>query len=174
MLGANLGSGLLAVLTTVKSTVEVRQVTVGNLVFKLHRRRHRDPFVGLYLRDVRPYVPDRATLVVLFHLAFNVVVAHRVHRAHRSSRRWSVGWLPKPDKRLVAGRPQHLDPSALSTPSLAISNAAREALHQADVVETMLIGMLDSDPQQRPAAGRGTAQARRRRSTSSTPPSSTT
>ncbi|REN17651.1 Na/Pi cotransporter family protein, partial [Mycobacterium tuberculosis] len=32
---------------------------------------------------------------------------------------------------------------ALSTPSLAISNAAREALHQADIVETMLIGTLD-------------------------------
>src|SRR6058998_265843 len=43
---------------------------------------------------------------------------------------------------MVAGRPHHLDPSALTTPSLAISNAAREALHQADVVETMLLGML--------------------------------
>ena len=39
-------------------------------------------------------------------------------------------------------RPNHLDPTALDTPSLAISCAAREALHQADVVETMLRGML--------------------------------
>ena len=39
-------------------------------------------------------------------------------------------------------RPRHLDPSALATPSLAISCAAREAMHQADVVETMLRGML--------------------------------
>ena len=38
-------------------------------------------------------------------------------------------------------RPNHLDPSALATPSLAISNATREALHQADVVETMLAGV---------------------------------
>jgi phosphate:Na+ symporter len=51
-------------------------------------------------------------------------------------------WLPKPDKTMVAGRPHHLDPSALSTPSLAISCAAREALHQADIVETMMTGML--------------------------------
>ena len=35
-----------------------------------------------------------------------------------------------------------VDPVALSTPSLAITCAAREALHQADVVETMLRGML--------------------------------
>ena len=39
-------------------------------------------------------------------------------------------------------RPNHLDPSALATPSLAISCAAREALHQADVVETMLRGVI--------------------------------
>src|SRR5207244_12012021 len=36
----------------------------------------------------------------------------------------------------------HLDPVALATPSLAITCAAREALHQADVVETMLRGIL--------------------------------
>ena len=40
-------------------------------------------------------------------------------------------------------RPRHLDPSALATPSLAITCAAREALHQADVVESMLLGMLE-------------------------------
>jgi len=56
--------------------------------------------------------------------------------------RWVSLWLPKPETTMVAGRPHHLDPSALATPSLAISCAAREALHQADVVETMLVGML--------------------------------
>ena len=40
-------------------------------------------------------------------------------------------------------RPRHLDPVALSTPTLAIGCAAREALHQADVVETMLRGVID-------------------------------
>jgi phosphate:Na+ symporter len=39
-------------------------------------------------------------------------------------------------------RPRHLDPMALTTPSLAISCAAREALHQADIVETMLRGII--------------------------------
>ena len=35
-----------------------------------------------------------------------------------------------------------INPLALATPSLAISSAAREALHQADIVETMLRGVL--------------------------------
>jgi phosphate:Na+ symporter len=49
--------------------------------------------------------------------------------------------LPKAGSNTMQ-RPRHLDPSALSTPSLAISCAAREALHQADIVETMMVGML--------------------------------
>jgi phosphate:Na+ symporter len=54
-----------------------------------------------------------------------------------------VRLLPEPSQPSTNRRPRHLDPSALSTPTLAISNAAREAMHQADLVETMLIGLLD-------------------------------
>ncbi|WP_198970776.1 Na/Pi cotransporter family protein [Xylophilus sp. ASV27] len=143
VLGANLGSGLLAVLTTAKSPVEVRQVTVGNLVFKLMGVAIVAPFIGLWLRYVQPLLPDATHGVVLFHLGFNVVIGlgfigltHRVARAVQRLR-------PKPPAAAQPERLRHLDPSALSTPSLAISCAAREALHQADVVETMLVGMLD-------------------------------
>jgi phosphate:Na+ symporter len=142
VLGANLGSGLLAVLTTSKSAVEVRQVPVGNLVFKAIGVIVLAPFAALWLRYVRPYIHEPATVVVLSHLAFNVVVALLFIGITQVVARWVELWLPKPDKTLVAGRPHHLDPSALATPSLAISCAAREALHQADVVETMLVGML--------------------------------
>ena len=143
VLGANLGSGVLAVLTTAKAPVAVRQVTVGNLLFKLLGVAIAAPFVGLYLRYARPYVHDATQLVVLFHLAFNVVMSIGFIGL--------TGWIATLVMRMLPvpvaapssdTRPQHLDPSALSTPSLAISNAAREALHQADVVETMMIGML--------------------------------
>ena len=60
-------------------------------------------------------------------------------------------------------RPRHLDPLALTMPSLAISCAAREALHQADVVETMLRGIVPVIAQQRPAPVGRAAQARRHR-----------
>ena len=141
-LGANLGSGLLAVVATANSAVEVRQVPMGNLVFKAVGVLLAAPFVGLWVRHASPYIAEHATLVVLYHLTFNFLIAvgflgltHRVAGLVEQ-------WLPKADKNMVAGRPHHLDPSALVTPSLAISNAAREALHQADIVETMLLGML--------------------------------
>jgi phosphate:Na+ symporter len=145
VLGANLGSGLLAVLTTLRSAVEVRQVPLGNLVFKLLGVALAAPCVGLWQRTVQPYLPDAATLVVLFHLAFNIVVATVFIGLTQFVARWVQHWLPatQPGQGGPLARPQHLDPSALATPSLAISCAAREALHQADIVETMLRGVLD-------------------------------
>ena len=142
VLGANLGNGLLAVLTTAKSAIEVRQVPLGNFVFKAIGVLIAAPLTALWLQQVRPYVHDPATVVVLFHLSFNLLVALIFIGFTQVVARWVGHWLPKPEKTLVAGRPHHLDPTALATPSLAISCAAREALHQADVVETMLVGML--------------------------------
>src|SRR6478609_6383111 len=75
VLGANLGSGLLAVLATANASVEVRQVPIGNLVFKIVGVFVAAPFVGLWLRHVRPYLGDPATVVVLYHLCFNVLMA---------------------------------------------------------------------------------------------------
>ncbi|MBC7650040.1 MAG: Na/Pi cotransporter family protein [Vitreoscilla sp.] len=142
VLGANLGSGLLAVLTTGRSAIEVRQVPLGNLLFKVLGVLIAAPFVGLWLRHVRPYLGDTASAVVLYHLAFNALVGVVFIGWTQVIARWVEQLLPKPVKSAAHGRPQHLDASALSTPSLAISCAAREAMHQADVVETMLGGLL--------------------------------
>jgi phosphate:Na+ symporter len=112
--------------------------------------------------------------VVLYHLSFNMMVA----LVFIGFTRWWRGWVSLaaqagPHHR-VNRAPRHLDPSALATPSLAISCAAREALHQADVVETMLLGMLKVIKQQRPASWPKTCARWTTRWTSCTPPSSTT
>jgi phosphate:Na+ symporter len=141
VLGANLGSGLLAVLTTARSAITVRQVPLGNFLFKSLGVLVAAPLVGLWINYVGPIVGGAATKVVVFHLAFNLLVAlvfigFTVPVAHLVSKLLPLA----KDNALL--RPRHLDPSALATPSLAISCAAREALHQADVVETMLHGTL--------------------------------
>jgi phosphate:Na+ symporter len=142
VLGANLGSGLLAVLTTAKSAAEVRQVTVGNLFFKLLGVAMVAPCIGLWLRHVHPWLPDNTSTVVLFHLAFNLAISLGFIGLTQQVARWVQKLVPKAEAPASQTRLQHLDPSALSTPSLAISCAAREAMHQADVVETMLNGVL--------------------------------
>ena len=142
VLGANLGSGLLAVLTTLSANIETRQVPLGNLIFKLLGIAIAAPFVGLWLRYLGPVMGDTATLVVMFHLTFNMVIGLLFIGITQVVARWVERVLPIPVKTTVAGRQRHLDPSALATPTLAISCAVREAMHQADVVETMLLGAL--------------------------------
>ncbi|MDB5965058.1 MAG: Na/Pi cotransporter family protein, partial [Polaromonas sp.] len=143
VLGANLGSGVLAVLTTARSSIETRQVPIGTLAFKILGVVVMAPLAGLWLTHVRPLLGDSTSVVVLFHLAFNVIVGVAFIGLTNPVARWTQKLLPKTEKPPAVGRPNHLDPSALSTPSLAISNAAREALHQADVVESMLLGVLE-------------------------------
>ncbi len=141
VLGANLGSGLLAVLTTAKSPVVVRQVTLGNLLFKVLGVAGATPLVDPWLKHVAVHAGGANHSVVLFHLSFNVLASVAFIGLTNAVARLTARLLPAPAADTGA-RPRHLDPAALSTPSLAISNAAREALHQADVVESMLAGLL--------------------------------
>ncbi len=142
VLGANLGSGLLGVLTTLGTNIQTRQVPLGNLVFKIFGIAMAAPFVGLWITYVHEWVSHEATLVVLYHLSFNMLVCAIFIGLTPLVARWVRALLPVPVTTTVAGRQRHLDATALATPSLAISCAVREAMHQADVVETMLTGML--------------------------------
>jgi phosphate:Na+ symporter len=140
VLGANLGAGLLGVLTTLKSPITVRQVPLGNLLFKVIGVLIAAPLIGLWI-EYSPVMGPASLQVVSFHLVFNMVVALLLIGFIGPIASWVQKLLP-PTKSTALDRPKHLDPSALATPSLAISCAAREALHQADVVETMLRGLL--------------------------------
>jgi phosphate:Na+ symporter len=142
VLGANLGNGLAAVLTMARSSAEVRQVTVGNVVFKVLGVVLVAPFVELWVRYVHPLVPGTAHSVVLFHLGYNIIIGVGFIGLTQWVARGVARLLPK-SAQAQGYQPRHLDPSALATPSLAMTLAVREALYQADVVETMLKGVLD-------------------------------
>lgn len=141
VIGANLGSGMLAVLTTLKAQVQVRQVPLGNLLFRVLGVALSIPLIGPWLQFVAPYMGDAGVQVVLFHLAFNLlVVLVGVGLTDRVAAMVEK-IMPIEVPSATSLRPHHLDNTALATPSLAISCAAREALHLADVVETMLAGL---------------------------------
>ncbi len=141
VLGANVGSGILAVIVTASGGPELRRLPLGNLLFKVAGAALAIPLLG-EARALLPYAVDTVQQqVVAFHVAFNVLMALTFILATGPVARMTERWLPK--KTLPESqRPRHLDPVALATPSLAISCAAREALHQADVVETMLRGVV--------------------------------
>jgi phosphate:Na+ symporter len=142
VLGANLGSAILAIITTAGSPRPARQVPLGNFLFKLLGVIVTPLVMPLWLATMRHWVHDPATLTVLFHLSFNLMVGLTFIGLTDPIARVARKLLPEDTGKSPLHRPSHLDPSALATPSLAISCAAREALHLADVVETMLRGII--------------------------------
>jgi len=141
VLGANLGSGLLAMLSTARSPPEARRVTLGNFLFKLIACVGAVPLLGV-VEPVLAYFGDEARQVVVFHLLFNVGIAVVFLFLTEPIARVAERLMPKRTDREDPAKPRYLDPSALATPALAISCAAREALRIADVIEQMLTGML--------------------------------
>ena len=142
MLGANVGSGVLAWLATANAAPMARRLPLGNLVFKVSGALIAIPLMPYVHPWLQTVVPEVHQQIVAFHLLFNLALATAFVGLTGVVAKAVDRWLPEPDRN-VGDRPRHLDPVALATPSLAISCAAREALHQADVVETMLRGMLD-------------------------------
>ena len=141
VIGANLGSGLLAVLNNSASSAAARRVAMGSLLFKLVGSLLILPFVHplAAVLDRLP-LPD-AELVIYFHVFYNLIrclvmvpfagpMAHLCERLIRDE--------PELDMRL---KPKHLDTSALDTPTLALANAARESLRMGDAMEQMLDGL---------------------------------
>jgi len=141
VLGANVGSGVLAVLSTSKAGVSTRRLPAGNLLFKLATCAVA---VGLLPRahiELQELLPTLHQQIIAFHLGFNVLMALLFIPFTQPVAKLLEALMRTPPP-AASSRPRHLDPMALATPSLAISCAAREALHQADVVETMLRGIL--------------------------------
>jgi len=142
VIGANVGSGLLAVLATANAAPEARRLPLGNLMFKATGALVAIPFLPHVQPLLAQWLPGAHQLVVAYHLLFNLCLAVLFIGLTGAVGRRLERWLAPPPA-AVGARPRHLDPVALATPSLAISCAAREALHQADVVEAMLRGMVE-------------------------------
>jgi phosphate:Na+ symporter len=142
VLGANLGSGVMAMLNTLHSPPEARRVTLGNFLFKLIGCIAVAPFLANVETLLAAIDPSENRLVVHFHLLFNVAIAVAFVFFTEQIARVATRLMPaKPDVD-APGKPRYLDPSALATPALAIGNAAREAMRIGDVIEQMLTGML--------------------------------
>jgi phosphate:Na+ symporter len=142
VLGANLGGGLVAVLTTLSADPIVRRVPAGNLLAKAVGCALMLALLPLALPHI-PYLGgDPQRLVLNFHLAFNVLLAATFLPFVAQLGCVVDHWLPARPTAELPGQPRFLDPVALGTPAVAIANAAREAIRLADVVQEMLVGLV--------------------------------
>lgn len=141
VIGANLGSGLLAMLNNSTANAAARRVALGSLLFKLVGSLIVLPFVHI-LADVMARLPvAKSELVIYFHVFYNLirclVMVPFAEPMARFCKRIIVE-VPELDARL---KPKHLDPTALDTPTLALANAARETLRIGDAMENMMTGL---------------------------------
>jgi phosphate:Na+ symporter len=142
VLGANLGSGCLALLTTLRADAVARRVPLGNFVFRAAGVALAMLVLHLALPWLAAVKLEPGVLVVAFHLAFNVLLAATFIGFTGRVAALTERWLPDGRGADAATQPRHLDPVALDTPALALGNAAREAIRLADVVQDMLGGLL--------------------------------
>ena len=143
VLGANLGSGLLAFIVNLRTPGAGRRVAFGNLLFKVTGC----VVFSLALPWVLPLLgridPDLQRQVVHFHVLFNVTLAVLFLGFTDSIARFVEKWLPIAPEKVPQTQPRFLDEAAIDTPALALANAARETLRIGDTVEQMLHGMLE-------------------------------
>lgn len=142
VLGANLGSGISALLTTSGNNQPGKRVTLGNLLSRLLGCVIALPLLTQAEELLAHVDADPQRLIVNFHLLFNVALAVLLIGATGPLARLCETILPGRNTGDSQVTPRHLDAAALSTPTLALSNAAREVLRIGDRVEQMLDNLL--------------------------------
>ena len=143
VIGANIGSGLLAFLTASLQTPAGRRVALGSLLYKLLGLIVVIPLLNPLVSWLDSLNWRPAELVIGFHLLYNSLRCVLMLPTVRLMARFCNWLLPdRPDTGGVA-RPRHLDATALATPSLALANAVRETLRIGDLIETMLNHLLE-------------------------------
>jgi len=138
VIGANLGSGLLAMLNASGSNAAGKRVALGSLLFKLLGSLAVLPFINLLAPWLDKMPVNDEELVIFFHVFYNLIRCLIMVPFADPMARLCTRLIGDDAEADMAMKPRHLDRSALDTPTLALVNAARETLRIGDVLEMML------------------------------------
>jgi phosphate:Na+ symporter len=139
VLGANLGSAINPVFEGARRDNPASyRLPLGNLLNRLVGVALVAPLLRPIAETLQAWQPDLAKLTAEFHIAFNVATAIIFIGLLDGMARLLKKLLPNRVQESDPSRPRYLDESALETPSLALADAAREALRMGDLVEAML------------------------------------
>ena len=137
VLGANIGSGLLPVITNLKAPLNARIPVTANLFVRSLGVAALFPFIGKLLSTYGSLVPAAATPAIV-HLGLNVAVAIIGLLSTTALLKISANFISADNENDVIVEPKHLDEGALTSPGLALACAKREALNMADITQSML------------------------------------
>jgi phosphate:Na+ symporter len=138
VLGANLGSALNPFLEAMGGDPAKIRVPVGNLATRVVGCAVALPLIDPILSAITLIDPNPSRLAANFHTIFNVALAAVFILPLPWIAKLLVRLFPEKLQASDPGVPQYLDKDALDTPSVALSNAAREVLRMVDTVDAML------------------------------------
>ncbi|MGI3744279.1 MAG: Na/Pi cotransporter family protein [Janthinobacterium lividum] len=141
VIGANIGSGLLAFLSTSMQNVAGRQVALGSLLYKLIGLLLITPVLTPLVAWMDTLNVSPSSLVISFHVIYNSLRCLIMLPTVRPMGRLCASILPQQAEINGQTKPRHLDLTALATPSLALANAVRETLRMGDLIDSMLNAM---------------------------------
>jgi phosphate:Na+ symporter len=138
VLGANLGSAINPVIEGSGNDPASQRLPVGNLLNRVVGCAIALPFLHPIADALAAIDHNSVRQIADFHTGFNLIVAALFILPLDIYARLLTRLLPERRKLTDPAAPLYLDPAVLSTPTLALTSAAREVLHMGDIVESML------------------------------------
>ncbi len=139
VLGANLGSAINPVFAAGGSGDLVAQrLPVGNLLNRLVGCVLVLPFLSPIAALIASIDVNPARQAADFHTAFNLALAALFILPLDRVAALLIRLMPEGKKAADPSTPRYLEPSALATPTIALTCAAREVMHMGDIVDGML------------------------------------
>ena len=147
VLGANVGSGIIPTVLTLRSRRAARRIPLGNLLFRLAGALLALPLVSLVAPLIAGLEADPARQIANFHSFFNLVLLLGGLPLVPLMARLTARLLPE---EVVApggeapGAPRYLSEEATQSPATALAAATREAMRMADIAEAMLSRVVEA------------------------------
>ncbi|SQI38979.1 sodium-dependent inorganic phosphate (Pi) transporter [Leminorella richardii] len=140
VIGSNLGSGALAVISSRGQGTIARRLVLGSMLFKVIGCLMVIPWVTMLAQWLKPYEFPAADVVIYFHVIYNLTRCLLMLPLVQPVSRLMERLVPEEPIVEAQLTPRYLDSASLDTPSLALANAVRETLRLGDVVGQMLDG----------------------------------
>jgi phosphate:Na+ symporter len=145
VLGANIGSSLIAFVATYREGVPARRITGGVIAMRMIIAVLIYIFLNPILALMQTQDFSDARQIVNFHMGFSILTALLFLPSLQWVDKLACKIFPKELNKIKAPHePLYLDNNALGTPVVALAGAARETLRMADMVEQMLEQTINS------------------------------
>lgn len=141
VLGANIG-GTLPALFEAGSPI-ARRLPLGNVLVRLVGCAIALPLLPVCVQLLTRFDVSPARMVVNFHTVFNLSLAALFIFPTQRLARLLIRMFPDPPKPADPAAPLYLERTALDAATIALTNASRETLRMADMVNDMLRGALE-------------------------------